>query len=204
MRSDGPFVPDRSGSTASRRHGETEAPEPRPVKPPAQPWSAWLEELRRQGEALPPPAELDDVELRGTLWRIVRRLAERRGFLLNTDHLSDRQLYERLRDGALRVVPARPAGGRPGACLLDLLGRGSAEDTHAWLRYYATETQRRRWRCRWPHAALPPHKTPPYDRDRYLPAWRPPHGTDDEVPAGERDTDEAASAAAGDDDGGHP
>ena len=52
---------------------------------------------------------------------------------------------------------------------LDLLGSGSGEDTHLYLKHYAEEDERRRWRGDFPSDEMPGHEDPPYNRDRHLP-----------------------------------
>jgi len=65
--------------------------------------------------------------------------------------------------------------GNDSACHIDLVGNGSKESVELFLRYYADAEARRDWAedC----DAMPDHETPPYDRDRHLPArdrpeWR--------------------------------
>jgi hypothetical protein len=56
--------------------------------------------LERRGVVMPPAAELDDASLREKLAEIIVELAALRSFIEDTDHLSDRELYEWLwRDG---------------------------------------------------------------------------------------------------------
>jgi len=91
-------------------------------------------------------------------------------FLYNTDHLSDRELYEELWYELLRDEnPAMPVN-ENSACHIDLVGSGSEEDNELYLRYYADEEDRQLWANDWPDDAMPDHETPPYDRDRHLPA----------------------------------
>lgn len=52
-----------------------------------------LEEL---GVPLPSAESLDDAALAEALWRVIEGLAEVYTFLVNTDHLTDRELYSRL------------------------------------------------------------------------------------------------------------
>jgi hypothetical protein len=93
-----------------------------------------------------------------------------RMFLYSTDHLSDRELYEELRHNVLREEgPAMPVN-EDSAWHIDLVGSGSEEDSEFYLRYYADEETRQRWAKDWPDDAMPAYETPPYDRDRHLPA----------------------------------
>jgi hypothetical protein len=56
---------------------------------------------------------------------------------------------------------------------IDLVGSGSPEDVHLYLKHYAEEETRQQWAKDWPEDVIPEHENPPYDRDRHLPqyAW---------------------------------
>lgn len=126
-------------------------------------------QLHRAGVALPPPDSLTDTELHGKLGEVINKLAELRVFLYHTDHLSDRELYDRLWDDLLReetvIMPPDPDS----ACHLDIIGSGSAEDLQIGLTYYDDEEERAHWHERFPEDIIPDHEDPPYDRDRHLP-----------------------------------
>ncbi|MFU8790422.1 MAG: hypothetical protein ACNA7G_15445 [Methylobacter sp.] len=125
--------------------------------------------LEQGGMALPEPDTLDDAQLSVKLWEVIRGLAMLRMFLYNTDHLSDRELYEDLWHDLLREEsPAMPIDA-DSAWHLDLLGYESTEDNDIYLRYYADEETRQCWAKDWPDDVIPPHETPPYDRDQHLP-----------------------------------
>lgn len=125
--------------------------------------------LEQGGMALPEPDTLDDTQLTAKLWEVIRGLAMLRMFLYNTDHLSDRELYEDLWHDLLREEsPAMPIDA-DSAWHLDLLGYESAEDNDIYLRYYADEETRSYWAQDWPDDVIPPHQMPPYNRDRHLP-----------------------------------
>jgi len=49
------------------------------------------------------------------------------------------------------------------------IGGCNQEDIAIFLKYYATEKERRRWKKDFPNDALPPRCVLPYDRDRNLP-----------------------------------
>jgi len=122
------------------------------------------------GMELPAPEELDDSQVTAKLWELIRGLAMLRMFLYNTDHLSDRELYEELWHEVLREEnPAMPIN-ENSACHIDLVSSGSEEDNELYLRYYADEEARHRWAQDWPNDAMPEHEAPSYDRDRHLPA----------------------------------
>ena len=140
-------------------------------------WITSFELLVQGGMELPAPEELDDSQLTAKLWEVIRALAMLRMFLYNTDHLSDRELYEELWHEVLREEnPAMPIN-ENSACHIDLVSSGSEEDSELYLRYYADEETRHRWAKDWPNDAMPTHETPPYDRDQHLPSrdqaeWR--------------------------------
>lgn len=84
--------------------------------------------LVQRGVALPPTAGLDDATLREKLAEVTRELSELRCFLYDTDHLSDRELYEWLWDSGLREESA-DISGMQGAWHTSPIGGGSDEDT---------------------------------------------------------------------------
>lgn len=133
-------------------------------------WITSFELLVQGGMELPAPEELDDSQVTAKLWELIRGLAMLRMFLYNTDHLSDRELYEELWHEVLREEnPVMPIN-ENSACHIDLVSSGSEEDNELYLRYYADEEARRLWAKDWPDDAMPTHEAPLYDRDRHLPS----------------------------------
>ena len=135
-------------------------------------------ELEKAGMLLPPPDELDDRQLPAKLRDLFDRLADQSTYVYNTNHLSDRELYEELWHDALNEVhvamPKMPGSGY----FIDMLGSGSDEDTHLYMKYYADEEARRLWLEDFPDYEVPEHEEPPYDRDKGLPQPPPlPDGT---------------------------
>ncbi len=125
--------------------------------------------LVEAGVELPAAETLNDSDLHAKLWEVVHSLAARDVYLERTDHLSDRELYERLWSDLLReAVPILPAGSG-WVCHLDILGGCSEEDLQLSLRYYDDEKQRERWAKDFPEDVIPPHEDPPFQRDRLLP-----------------------------------
>jgi hypothetical protein len=125
--------------------------------------------LENAGLAVPPPDQFDDEHLAIKLKEIIERMASLGAYLLHTDHLSDRGLYEYLFHDGLReeavLFPENPSY----AYMIDLTGSGSEEDNQIYLKYYADEAYRLQWANDWPDDALPEHEAPPFDRDRFLP-----------------------------------
>jgi hypothetical protein len=124
--------------------------------------------LVQRGVEMIPPADLDDTNLQAKLQELVRALAAIRCFVEDTDHLSDRELYAWLWSDALREE-APDLSQLGGAWHMSVIGSGNEEDMAIFLKYYAGEKERRRWKKDFPNDALPPHFPLPYNRDRNLP-----------------------------------
>lgn len=140
-------------------------------------WVTAFDVLAQGGLELPHPDELDNSQLAAKLWEVIRSLAMLRMFLYNTNHLSDRELYEELWHELLREEGPLLPFSSDTACHIDLVGSGSEKDVELYLRYYADEETRRDWAKDWPDDLMPVHEAPSFDRDRYLPAsdqaeWR--------------------------------
>jgi hypothetical protein len=124
--------------------------------------------LVQRGVGMVPPAELDDTNLRAKLQEVLCALAAIRCFLQDTDHLSDRELYTWLwSDGLREETPDLSQLG--GAWHTSPIGSGTDEDSNIFLKYYASEKERRRWKKEFPNDKLPLRCPLPYDRDRNLP-----------------------------------
>lgn len=125
--------------------------------------------LEKGGIPLPQPSLLDDEQLHAKLWEAINGMALLGCYLANTDHLSDRQLYELLWTDLLReptaVCPHDPAV----SCEIDILGGCGEEDFKTRLRYYADEDERMEWEDEFPGDSMPGHEPLPYDRDKDLP-----------------------------------
>ncbi len=125
--------------------------------------------LENAGVQIPLPTDLDDVALSTKLIEITEKLGALGAYLLHTNHLSDRALYEYLYHDGLReesvLFPENPSY----AYMIDLTGSGSEEDNQTYLKYYADEEYRKQWALDWPDDPMPAHEDPPYDRDRTLP-----------------------------------
>lgn len=130
---------------------------------PVEPISRWFDpEL-----VLPHPDKLSEEGLRDALRQAIDRLYQRRIVLQWTDHLSDRKLYLILyRD----LLPTEQKN-------LDLRDQYQVwrfldieEDTELWLRYYASDEERRDWsECS--GETPPPAERAPYPR--FLPTCPP-------------------------------
>jgi hypothetical protein len=125
--------------------------------------------LENSGVEIPPPDQLDDVSLTVKLKEIVERMASLGAYLLHTNHLTDRQLYQYLYVDGLREEAVLFPENLSYAYMIDLTGSGSESDNETYLKYYAEEEDRQRWAQDWPDDPMPEHEDPPFDRDRFLP-----------------------------------
>jgi hypothetical protein len=125
--------------------------------------------LENSGLEVPAPESLEDDALKIKLKEIIDRMASVGSYLLHTNHVSDRELYEYLYHEALReetvLFPENPSY----AYMIDLTGSGSEDDNQTYLKYYADEEYRRQWAHDWPNDPMPDREEPPFDRDRFLP-----------------------------------
>jgi hypothetical protein len=124
--------------------------------------------LVERGVEMVPPDELDDASLQAKLREVVHALATIHCFLYDTDHLSDRELYTWLWTDGLREETPNLSK-LCGAWHTSPIGSCTDQDTAIFLKYYASKTERRRWKKDFPNDPLPPHCPLPHDRDRTLP-----------------------------------
>jgi hypothetical protein len=125
--------------------------------------------LVQRGVAMPPAAELDDAALSGKLTEVIRHLGELRCFLQDTDHLSERELYEWLWSSGLHDDSPDLSEMPNAAWQTSPIGACSDEDRPIWLKYYASEEDRQRWHLDFPDDPIPAHEPLPFQRDRHLP-----------------------------------
>ncbi len=125
--------------------------------------------LPEAGVSLPVVEDLDDSQLNEKLWEIINKLALFGTFLHNTNHLSDRELYAELRNEIFPEPTVLIPEDLSFSQHIDMVGSGSEEHTHLYMKYYADEEYRRQWLEEWPNDRLPEREKPPYDRDRFLP-----------------------------------
>lgn len=128
--------------------------------------------LQQQRNFTPTPlAHLEDSgTLSEELWLLIYALASMRVFLDDTNHLSDRELYERLLNKLLledSILIPEGSGWNCRFSVCDL----SDQYQDCYLRYYADEATRSWHAAEFPETVLPPKEDPPYDRDTYLPGF---------------------------------
>jgi len=125
--------------------------------------------LENSGLKLLAPGSLTDDDLTPKLKETIERMSSLGAYLLHTNHLSDRELYEYLYNDGLReeavLFPENPSY----AYMIDLTGSGSEEDNQIYLKYYADAEHRIQWALDWPDDIIPDPENPPFDRDRHLP-----------------------------------
>jgi hypothetical protein len=125
--------------------------------------------IENSGLQIPAPDDLGPEALTTKLSEIIARMASLGAYVLHTNHLSDRALYEYLYHDGLReeavLFPENPSY----AYMIDLTGSGSHEDNQVFLKYYADEQYRQQWATDWPDDPMPEREVPPFDRDRFLP-----------------------------------
>jgi len=124
------------------------------------------QKLEEAGIAMPPAEELSDEELRARLWQIIEFLAQHRTFVYWTNHLSDRELYEWLREEGLTEEMAEIPGMNYHT---SPIGSGNEEDTSLHFRFYADERDRESWMNQFPDYEMPERIEPPFQRDHLLP-----------------------------------
>jgi hypothetical protein len=134
------------------------------------PTSSLAKQLIRNGVELPPPDRLDDLSLSAKLNEIIEGLAKLRNYLVHTDHLSDRELYEQLWNDTLNE-PDHELDESMGdyQTTIDLVGDFSPISLQLYHRYYADEIDRGWWLRENPGYDMPEMEPAPYDRDRFLP-----------------------------------
>jgi AcrR family transcriptional regulator len=112
------------------------------------------------------PDLIPAYEIEAHLERLIEALAQRGILLCRTDHLSDHELYTVLVEHVLAEETESYPIHSGWFTHIDLAHYGGS---HAFLRYYADESERQEWHHDFPHDPMPPHEEPPYDRDQWLP-----------------------------------
>ncbi|MSQ90564.1 MAG: hypothetical protein EXS01_04105 [Phycisphaerales bacterium] len=132
------------------------------------PMTTNLKQLEEAGVQPQPAESLDAHELHNALWEVIDSLGELGMFLLHTNHLTDRALYERLTQQIL-VEPVRDlppdAGVRE---FIDLIGGGGPKEREIYQRYYATPDERAQFKSEYGFEIA--HESPIATRDGDLPS----------------------------------
>jgi len=110
---------------------------------------------------LPHPDSLSQEQLHQLMWETIHKLYELRIILDFTDHLTDRQLYTIIYRDILPSAEKKIDIPRNNYLHWDCAN--ITDDTETWLRYYASEKERRDW-AEETGEALPMAEDPPYRR----------------------------------------
>jgi hypothetical protein len=117
---------------------------------------------------LPSPDSLSSKALTEKLKEVVHGLAQQQTYLSHTNHLSDLELYRMLWETLLNLDTADVPLDPDAAVIIDILGGGTEQDLHLYLRHYATEEDRLVWEGQL-EGPIPKHEAPPFNRDQHLP-----------------------------------
>ena len=115
---------------------------------------------------LPPPEKLTNRRLTAKLWEVIHALLDQSIVLGNTDHLSDRELYKLLWKETLHK---QFAISRHYTLEVDMTKTGVDDGMPIYLKYYASEAQRRMYSQFYPRFKMPKHVEPPRRRDHLIP-----------------------------------
>ena len=122
--------------------------------------------LGEWGVELPRPKKLTDLELTAKLWEVIGSLLQQSIVLCNTDHLTDRELYDLLWNDTLRkefiISPHFTLH-------IDMTDAGVDEGMQKYLKYHASEAQRQEYLEAYPDFEMPKHVEPPLRRDHLIP-----------------------------------
>ncbi|MEE8525648.1 MAG: hypothetical protein V3T72_17055 [Thermoanaerobaculia bacterium] len=138
-----------------------------------------LDVLAESGVSLPSSDELGDDAVTSKLWETIHALAALKIYLLSTDHLGDRQLYEKLLNDVL-LEEYEPVPDWGTGSFIDVLDLEEPEDLLAYIKHYADDMAREGWT---PDDLpgdlddLPEHEDLPYDRDSRMPSGPLPRGS---------------------------
>lgn len=126
-----------------------------------------LKQLEESGVRPPAAQSMNDAELFDSLWEVISALGELGIFLLHSNHLTDRILYERLVQQIL-IEPVRDLPPDSGVHeFIDMLGGGGPIEREIYQRYYAEPAERAQFAKEYGFEIAP--ETAPSDRDRDLP-----------------------------------
>ncbi|MFM7181853.1 MAG: hypothetical protein ACKO2G_10375 [Verrucomicrobiales bacterium] len=142
-------------------------PNPDPFDPfEDAPWTTPREIFARLGYFPRDPENVDAQSTRGCLAEMIHAMAARRYYLVNTNHLSDADLYRFLHEEWLDEPTADIAPEAGWNCHVDV---SEGDEQQTWLRYYASDFDREEWVSEHPDDKLPMREEPAFDRDEWLP-----------------------------------
>lgn len=130
--------------------------------------------LKMDGFEPKTPSEIPDENIEPFLWELIEALADRRHFLEQTDHLSDRELYimifDRILEEETQVLNKDTAW-----CFHIIVSEygsldGEVSGDEIFFRYYADDEWREEWSSQFDSENMPTPEKPPYNRDHKLPS----------------------------------
>jgi len=134
------------------------------------------ERLEAAGIRVPSPETVSEAELHTVLWDVLEGLARFHVYVLSTDHLSDRELYQELWKKYLhQPVPSLPPD-KASLSLIDLAWSNGPDDADVFLAYYADLDIRNEWKKDHPGETIPRRRRRRYERDIQLPQPAPMEG----------------------------
>jgi hypothetical protein len=125
------------------------------------------ERLADAGIVLTDPVELADTDLTHHMWDAIHALVTLQIVPINTDHLSDREVYTYLWQTARSGETVMPDFFSRG-WYIDFTRQGE-KGMDVYVKYYASAEERRIYQNQFPHHPLPEHCEPPYHRDHLIP-----------------------------------
>ena len=133
------------------------------------PVTTWKEELSVRGYDYEWCSADSDSVITVKLWSLLDALAGMRIFVTNTDHLSERELYELLVNVYIVKQVAQIPLDHHMACMIDIVGSEVEDNPSNWLRYYASSRERLEWARQNIGKRLPTVEKLPYSREDQLP-----------------------------------
>ena len=128
-----------------------------------EPTTIW-EALEEREWTPPHPRLVSSDDVSGVLHGLVCDLAWMHVYLHCVDHLSDMELYEELYE-LIVDYPKSIWPDDPDSAISLHFALGEDDEGETWLRYYACESDRKRWAQTYPERTIPPAELPMYRRD---------------------------------------
>ena len=125
------------------------------------------ERLAEAGIVLTDPDQLDDSDISQHMWDAIQALVTCQIIPTNTDHLSDREVYTHLWHTARNGETVMPDFFSRG-WVIDFTGHGE-KGIDVYVKYFASDDERRAYQQRFPNHPFPDHCEPPYSRDHLIP-----------------------------------
>lgn len=135
----------------------------------AAPVTTWKAELSVRGMDFEYHPSMAEATVTRQLWRLLHALAKIQVTFTNTDHLSERELYQLLIEAILVQPIAQVCACSERGCVVDVVGIAVQDDPVPWLQHYASNRERMEWAKQNPGKGLPVPMPAPFARDALLP-----------------------------------